>query len=119
MTTPARVLVVEDEALVARDLVHTLVDMGYQVTGCAASGEDAVRAAGRDTPDVVLMDIRLRGVMDGVEAARVMRDMFQLPVIFVTVHADDQTVARAFLVDPYFYVVKPFTARCIVHGATR
>jgi C4-dicarboxylate-specific signal transduction histidine kinase len=109
--TQARVLVVEDEALVARDLVHTLVDMGYQVTGCAASGEDAVRAASRDTPDVVLMDIRLRGVMDGVEAARVMRDMFQLPVIFVTAHADDQTVARASLADPYSYVVKPFTAR--------
>jgi len=107
----ARVLIVEDEALIADDLRRTLSKLGYEALEPAASGEAAVRAAREERPDLVLMDIRLAGVMDGIEAAREIRRRFDLPIVFLTSHSDDATVARAKGVEPYGYVLKPFAER--------
>ncbi len=104
----ARILVVEDENIVAKDLAQTLTSLGYQVCGVAASGEDAVRAAHECRPDLVLMDIRLRGDIDGIEAARRIHEEMETPVVFLTAHADQATLERAAAAEPSGYVLKPF-----------
>ena len=105
-----RVLIVEDEALIARDLEATLQDMAYEVTGLAASSREALESASELCPDVVLMDIRLRGETDGIETADVLRQCFRVPVVYLTAHADDETLQRAARTRPYGYLVKPFQA---------
>jgi PAS domain S-box-containing protein len=105
------ILVVEDEAVVAEDLQHRLGELGYEVAGWAASGEDAVRLAAEAHPDLVLMDIRIRGELDGIEAAHAIRERADIPVIFVTAFADADTLARAKAVEPLGYIVKPFSDR--------
>ena len=107
----ARILVVEDEAIVARDLVQQLTELGYQTVGQLTRGEDAVEQAGRLRPDLVLMDIQLGGPMDGVCAARLIRDQLALPVVFLTAFAADETLARAKLTEPFGYILKPFSER--------
>jgi PAS domain S-box-containing protein len=102
------ILVVEDEAIIAHELAGTLAKLGYEVPALCATGEEAVDAAGRLQPDAVLMDIRLLGPMDGVEAAEQIRQRFDLPVIYLTAHADAGTLSRAKLTEPYGYVLKPF-----------
>ncbi|MEA3189660.1 MAG: hypothetical protein QOD77_242 [Thermoplasmata archaeon] len=106
--SPIKVLIVEDEGIVAMDLFGTLGRLGYEVAGRTAHGEEALALARREAPDVILMDIRLAGKKDGIEAARDVRAELGIPVIFVTAHADDATLARARTVEPYGYIVKPF-----------
>jgi PAS domain S-box-containing protein len=103
-----KILVVEDEALIANDLAGRLQDNGYEVVGIAASGEDALEKLGSLAPDLVLMDIRLDGKMDGIDTAELVRSDFGLPVIFLTSHADQNTLNRAKLTEPFGYLVKPF-----------
>ena len=103
-----RILVVEDEAIVAMDIAATLRRFGYCVADVVDSGPAAIDAAAAATPDLVLMDIRLRGAMDGVEAGGVIRERFQIPVVFLTAHADEATVERSAAAAPYGYVLKPF-----------
>jgi PAS domain S-box-containing protein len=105
------ILVVEDEGVVAEDLQHRLVELGYEVAGWAVSGEDAVRLADETHPDLVLMDIRIRGEIDGIAAARAIRDRIDIPVIFVTAFADSETLGRAKAAEPFGYIVKPFSDR--------
>jgi DNA-binding NtrC family response regulator len=105
------ILVVEDEAVVAEDLQHRLAALRYQVAGWASTGEDAVRLAHELRPDLVMMDIRIRGEMDGIDAARAIRDRADVPVVFVTALADGETLARAKAVEPLGYIVKPFSDR--------
>ena len=104
----ARILVVEDEQIVARDLESGLTRMGYEVSGVASTGEDAVRQAAEAQPDLVLMDITLRGEMDGVEAAEQLRSRIDVPVVYVTAYADDTTLQRAKETEPAGYIIKPF-----------
>lgn len=104
----ARVLLVEDEAIIAKDIEQSLERMGYVVCGAAATGADAIRKAEETKPDLILMDIRLRGEMDGIEAARRILASRDLPIIFLTAFADDSTLQRAREVGPYGYVLKPF-----------
>ena len=104
----AKILIVEDERIVADDLQLRLRKAGYQVVGIVGSGEEAVSAAGRDLPDLVLMDITLRGAVDGVEAAGRIRQQFGIPVVYVTAHSDNQTLERAKITEPFGYVLKPF-----------
>jgi PAS domain S-box-containing protein len=106
-----RILVVEDELIVAADIEGRLTRLGYEVVGLADRGEDAVRLAGELRPDLVLMDIRLRGDTDGVEAADQIRSRFHLPVVYLTAHADDATLHRAKVTEPFGYVLKPFEER--------
>lgn len=109
--TSARVLIVEDEAIVAKDLEVRLTAHGYQVIGAVATGADAIEMAGRLTPDIVLMDIRLRGDLDGIEAADRIRRATHRPVVYLTAHADTATVARACTTEPFGYILKPFDER--------
>jgi signal transduction histidine kinase len=104
-----RVLIVEDQGVIAEELSERLTRMGLVVTGMTASGSDAVARAGADLPDLVLMDIRLNGNIDGVDAAIAIRERFDVPVIFLTAHADAATLERAKAASPLGYLIKPFT----------
>ena len=101
------VLVVEDERVVARDLQRTLERLGYSVPRTVDSADDAIASASERCPDLVLMDIRIRGGIDGIDAARILRTRFGVPVVFLTAYADDDTVARAAAALPYGYLIKP------------
>ncbi|MDA0334431.1 MAG: response regulator [bacterium] len=103
-----RILVVEDEAVVARDLEQTLVRLGYEVVGVAQFAAEAVGKAAETRPDLVLMDISLQGDKDGIQAAEVIGTRFGTPVVFLTAHTDKATVARAQSAKPAGYIVKPF-----------
>ncbi|KGK98364.1 chemotaxis protein CheY [Methanococcoides methylutens] len=104
----ANILVVEDENIVALSIKNKLEMMGYSVVGTAPSGEDAIIKADLFYPDLVLMDVMLRGEMDGIEAAEKIREKFDIPVIFLTAYTDDKTLERAKLAEPYGYISKPF-----------
>ena len=103
-----QVLIVEDEAIVSMDLRYKLESLGYSVPAEVRSGEDAVHAASQLRPDVVLMDIRLSGEMDGIEAAAEIRRRFDIPVIYVTSSVDEATLERAKATEPSGYILKPF-----------
>jgi two-component system cell cycle sensor histidine kinase/response regulator CckA len=107
--TPARILIVEDEGVIAEELSERLTRMGLVVAGMTASGDDAVIRAGASSPDLVLMDIRLKGKIDGVDAAIAIRERYDVPVIFLTSHADTATLERAKVASPLGYLIKPFT----------
>ena len=112
MTLPkARLLIVEDEAIVAMDLQQRLERLGHHVVGTAATGEAAIRRAEETRPDVTLMDIRLKGEMDGVTAAAEIDRRFGTPVVFLTAHSDTQTVQRAAAAEPFGYILKPVDDR--------
>jgi CheY-like chemotaxis protein len=100
MMAQVRILIVEDERIVARDLEDGLKALGYAVSGVASSGEDGVLQAAKTRPDLVLMDIRLRGEVDGVEAAGQIRTQFDIPVVYLTAYADDETFGRAKVTHP-------------------
>ncbi|HKS38576.1 MAG TPA: PAS domain S-box protein [Verrucomicrobiae bacterium] len=103
----ARILVVEDESLIAEDIEERLINAGYEVAAVAQSGEDALQKAAGTRLDLVLMDIRLRGGMDGVETARLLRERHNLPVIYLTGEADGTTLLRAKVTEPLGYLLKP------------
>ena len=103
-----RILVVEDETLVARDLEATLKKLGFEVSALCRTGEEALVAMQRFQPDVVLMDIQLEQGMDGVETATRLQADYRVPVIFLTAYADEPTLARARAAQPYGYLLKPF-----------
>src|SRR5579864_8224045 len=101
-TKSCKVLVVEDEGLIAHDIAHRLEMLGHQVVAMVSTAEEAVeKAAGAD---IVLMDIHLDGRMDGVEAAAAIRERYHLPVVFLTAHADRSTLDRAKLTSPFGYI---------------
>ena len=102
-----RIMVVEDERIVARDLARQLTDMGYDVVATAYSGEEAVEKAGELHPDLVLMDIVLAGKMDGIQAAEKIKAISGIPVVYLTSYADDKTFGRAKLTGPSGYILKP------------
>jgi PAS domain S-box-containing protein len=105
---PARILIVEDERITAEDLHDILTELGYTVTASVSSGADAIAKAGETKPDLALMDIRIKGEMDGTETARILRERFNIPVVYLTAHADTATLSRAKLATPLGYVTKPF-----------
>lgn len=105
------ILIVEDEFIVSADIEERLMAMGYRVAGSTDTGEQAVELAGQQRPDLVLMDIRLRGEMDGITAAEEIRRRFRLPVIFLTAYSEDATLERAKVAEPYGYILKPFDDR--------
>lgn len=108
---PSSILVVEDEALIADDLVQTLQTFGYVVPAVVARGEDAIQAATEHKPSLVLMDIKLAGRMDGIDAARAITSRLQVPIVFLTSHTDSSMLQRASGVQPLGYVTKPFVQR--------
>jgi PAS domain S-box-containing protein len=100
-------MIVEDEAIIALDIKRRLIQAGFAVTGRAQSGEQALREIERDRPDIVLMDIRLKGDMDGVQTAEIIRNRYGLPVIYLTSNSDHATVDRALATEPFGYLMKP------------
>jgi two-component system response regulator LytT len=103
-----RILIVEDESLVALDMVDILTRLGYRVLPTAMSYADAITVLDREKPDLVLVDINLSGSQTGVDLARLLRHQYQVPFIFITSHSDKHTVEQAAATQPNGYLVKPF-----------
>jgi CheY-like chemotaxis protein len=110
-TSRTRILIVEDEAIVACDLQSRLESFGYEVVGIAASGEQAVRLAAEASPDLVLMDIQLRGQCDGIQVAETLRAEHRVGIIFLSAHSTDDMLTRAKLTEPLAYLLKPYQER--------
>lgn len=108
---PTKVLVVEDESIVALDLQHRLSTLGFEVSGHAASGPDAIARAAEARPQLVLMDIQLRGEMDGIQAAGRIMSEYDIPVVFLTAFSDVESLNRAKQAEAYGYLLKPFQER--------
>ena len=104
----ANILIVEDESIVAKDIETRLKKFGYHVFGPVPTGEEAIKKVTEKSPDLVLMDIRLKGKMDGVETAQLIHQNFDIPVIYITANADEKTLERAKVTDPFGYIIKPF-----------
>jgi DNA-binding LytR/AlgR family response regulator len=102
------ILVVEDESIVSKDIQHSLKKLGYHVVGAAATGEKALELVRSERPDIVLMDIMLKGDMNGIETAEIIRNELAIPVVFLTAYADESTLAKAKVTEPYGYIIKPF-----------
>ena len=104
------ILIVEDEPIVAKDLQMTLRDVGFDAFAIAHSSHEAIKCASERCPDLVLMDIRIRGNLDGIQTAEILRQRFGVSVVYLTAHADDATIERASTTDPYGYLLKPIKA---------
>jgi len=111
--SPIRILIVEDEKLVADDLQETLELMGYEVLGVAVSGEEAILDLETISVDLVLMDIRLAGAMDGIEASQTIQAQYRIPVVYLTANADRPTLDRVKASQPFGYILKPFNERAL------
>ncbi len=111
MAEKTRILIVEDETLVARHIQNMVGGLGYEVVGVTATGEEAVTLAQKTRPGLVLMDIMLRGQMDGIAAAREIWQTIGVPVVYLTAYADESTLHRAKLTQPFGYLLKPFEER--------
>jgi len=102
------ILVVEDEAIVAKDIQNSLKKLGYNVPSVENTGEEAVESAGKYKPDLVLMDIMLKGQISGIDAAEQIKKRYEIPVIYLTAYADESTLSKAKVTEPYGYIIKPF-----------
>jgi CheY-like chemotaxis protein len=111
-----RVLIVEDEAIIALEMEARLNTMGYEVINCVASGEEALEIVNATPPDVILMDINIQGKLDGVMLAKTIREHYAIPCVFLTAYSDDLTIKRAAGSNPLGYLTKPFSDR-EVHAA--
>ncbi len=111
MNEKANIMVVEDEFIVSMEIQDRLKGLGYSIATAVASGEEAIEMAEKIKPDLVLMDIMLKGQMDGVEAAEIIRNQYELPVIYLTAHSDEATLTRAKISQPFGYLIKPFDER--------
>jgi len=106
-----QILVVEDEGIVAEDIKKSLQALGYGVSGVVPSGEEAIKEVKENKPDLVLMDIVLKGEINGIDAADQIRFRFNIPVIYLTAYADEKTLERAKITEPFGYIIKPFEER--------
>lgn len=109
-----RILVVEDDGIIAFDIMARLAEFGYGDVAVAATGADAIRQAEEIRPDLVFMDITLKGDMDGIEAAEIIRNRLGTPVVFITAHSDPPVRDRAMATSPAGYILKPYTTADLV-----
>ncbi|MBD0309598.1 MAG: response regulator, partial [Microcoleus sp. T1-bin1] len=100
-----KILIVEDESIIAEDISDSLISLGYRITGMVYSGEEAIEAAAKCRPDLVLMDVNLQGEIDGITAAAEIRARFQIPVVYLTAYADENTLRRVNATKPFGYIV--------------
>jgi CheY-like chemotaxis protein len=107
----ARIMVVEDNNIVVMELRDRLQNLGYAIAAVAPYGEEAIEKAAETRPDLVLMNIRLRGDIDGIEAAKEIRERFDIPVVYLSALTDQDTLRRAEMTEPYGYIIKPFDER--------
>lgn len=106
----AKILIVDDEVVVAEAIRRQLRSLGYLVVGVVSTGTEAVQLAGEHRPDLILMDIKLKGPMDGIEAARTIQSRYAIPVIYLTAFSDEETLERARPTLPLAYLIKPFVS---------
>jgi len=106
-----KILIVEDENIVAKDLQKRLMNLGYDVVGIVSTGEEAVKKVVATSPDLVLMDVRLKGEMDGIEAASALHFQHGVAVVYLSAYADNDTLKRASATEPFGYILKPFEER--------
>ncbi len=106
-----RIVVVEDENIVAKDIQNTLERLGYDVPCVVSTGEHAIKKISELNPDLVLMDIMLKGEIDGIDTAEKVRNRFNIPVVYLTAYTDEKTLKRAKITEPYAYILKPFEPR--------
>ncbi|MEZ5335088.1 MAG: response regulator [Methanolobus sp.] len=109
--TKERIMIVEDEKIVALDIKDSLEHFGYSVPCMAVSGEEAIQFVEECNPDLILMDIVLKGKIDGIDAAKTIRENFDIPVIYLTAYSDEKTLQRAKLTEPFGHILKPFDER--------
>jgi CheY-like chemotaxis protein len=109
--TQNKILIVEDEAIVAIEIKDKLFEMGYSVSGIAYTGEDALKKVEEQIPDLVLMDINLGEGIDGIETAEKIQSGMDIPVIYLTAYSDNETLQKAKITKPYGYITKPFNER--------
>ena len=105
---PVSVLIVEDEKIVAMDIAGSLKSVGYQVSGIVASGKEAIDLVEQTPPDLILMDIRIKGDIDGIKTAEIIQSHHDIPIVYLTAFADEDTLSRARITTPYGYIIKPF-----------
>ncbi len=105
------ILIVEDEFVIAKDVETSLKNVGYMVCAIVPSGEEAIAEIEKEKPDLVLMDIILKGAIDGIEAAGQIGSQFNIPIVYLTAYADEDTFKRAKITEPYSYIIKPFNDR--------
>jgi DNA-binding LytR/AlgR family response regulator len=103
-----KILIVEDEAIVARDIKVCLNKIGYNVLGSYSSGEKALEAIESEKPELILMDIMLKGKMSGIDTSAIVKEKYGIPVVFLTAYADEKTIGKAKITEPYGYIIKPF-----------
>lgn len=111
MKQGTRILVVEDEIIIAEDIQRKLKKMGYVVPAIVSSGEEAIKKIQENIPDLVLMDIVIQGKTDGIETAAQIHSLFDIPVVYLTAYADEKTLERAKITEPFGYLIKPFKER--------
>jgi PAS domain S-box-containing protein len=109
--TGKNILIVEDEIITAKDIKECLQDNGYVVPAIVSSGEEAVKKVKEENPDLVLMDIMLKGKMDGIETARQIRSISTIPIVYLTAYSDKNILERAKITEPFGYILKPFNER--------
>ncbi|WP_048190133.1 response regulator [Methanobacterium sp. SMA-27] len=103
-----KILIVEDEIIMANDLKQQLEEIGYEVVGITGNGEDAIKKTGETKPDIILMDIVLKGEIDGIETTQQIRNLYNIPVIYLTSNYDDKILERAAKTYPAGYITKPY-----------
>ena len=104
----SKILIVEDEIIIAIDLKIRLEDLGYYVPGIAVNGRDAIKKTGEKNPDIILMDILLNEDKDGIQIAQQIRNQYNIPIIYLTGSQNDGLIERAEITEPYVYINKPF-----------
>jgi signal transduction histidine kinase/AmiR/NasT family two-component response regulator len=103
-----QIMIIEDEAIIAKDIENILLNYGYGISGIYAKAEDALESLKTKKPDLILMDVVLKGHMDGIEAAKMIKKIMKVPIIFITAYADETTISRIKKIEPHGYFLKPF-----------
>ncbi|MDR3668738.1 MAG: response regulator [Ignavibacteriaceae bacterium] len=116
MELKPRILVVEDESIIAMDLRVTLLKLGYIVTSVVNNALLAIQKVEQDKPDLILMDIMLGGSLDGIEAAKIISYQHPTPIIYITALENEETIRRASLPDPFLFLMKPYTEKDLKHA---
>ncbi len=111
MMTGKKIMIVEDEIIIAEDIKNRLTKLGYVVSSVVSSGEEAIQKTNENKPDLILMDIVFDSKMDGIEAAKNIRSFLDIPVVYLTAYGDEKTLERAKVTEPYGYIIKPFKER--------
>lgn len=111
MKPAIKIMIVEDELIVSRSLEQRLNEEGFNVVATASSGEEAIELSRKVTPDLILMDIKLLGQLDGIQTATLIKQQQDIPIIYLSAYADDEIITKATLTDPFGYVLKPYEVR--------